>query len=91
MTTKELETLRNVFHLYNNGVISEFQMGVTVSSHFARREISKESFEKICDFFGASESNRVLEYVHHVDALGREIKLGLPKETMDFITLFAEV
>lgn len=90
MTTKELETLKNLFHLYQNGVINEFQMGISLASHFARNEISKESFQKVCDFFGATESNRVLEYVHHVDGFGREIKMGLPKETIDFINLFAE-
>lgn len=90
MTTKELETLKNLFHLYQNGVINEFQMGISLASHFTRNEISKESFQKVCDFFGATESNQVLEYVHHVDGLGREIKMGLPKETIDFINLFAE-
>lgn len=90
MTTKELETLRNVFHLYNNGIISEFQMGITVASQYARREITKDSFEKICDYFGATEELRKPEFVSHIDSSGKEVKLGIPKETWDFINIFGE-
>lgn len=90
MTTKELEEIRNLFHLHNNGVISEFQMGISVASLYARRDISKDSFEKICDYFGASEDLRIPEFVSHIDGMGREVKLGIPKETMDFVNLFLE-
>lgn len=90
MTTNEFGTLHNLFHLYNNGIISEFQMGVSVASHFARHEISKDSYEKICNYFGATEELRKPEFVSHIDGLGREVKLGIPKDTWDFINIFGE-
>lgn len=51
MTTNELEELRNLFHLYNNNVIGVFRMGVSIASLYARRQISKDSFDKISDYF----------------------------------------
>ena len=87
MTDKELETLKNLFANYNHGVFSEFTLGTVVASLLASGQISLGSYQKICDYFGAAEECRVLE--HFVDQ-HQMIKLGLPKETMDFINEFLE-
>ena len=87
MTDKELETLKNLFANYNHGVFSEFTLGTVVASLLATGEISKDSYQKICDYFGACEECKVLE--HFVDQ-DEKIKIGLSKETMDFINLFLE-
>jgi hypothetical protein len=87
MTDKELETLKNLFANYNHGVFSEFTLGTVVASLLASGEISKDSYQKICDYFGACVECRVLEYVPEGFV---NHKIGLPKETMDFINLFLE-
>lgn len=91
MNTKELETLTNLFTNYNHGIFSEFTLGTVVASLLASGEISKDSYQKICDYFGACEECRVLEHSVNIDSFcGATQKIGLPKETMDFINLFLE-
>mgnify|MGYP001017094536 CR=1 FL=1 len=87
----ELSILILTFRNFNMGVLNEFQLGVSVASMFVSGDISKDSFQKIRDYFGATEELRVLEYVSHNGPGGQEIKVGLPEATLNFMNLLLEV
>lgn len=53
-----MSSLETLVDLYNNGVLSEFMMGKSITEKFAKNEITKEEYKHICDYFTSVPSNR---------------------------------
>ena len=80
-----IEPLRELIKYYDEGIISEFALGCRVSTLTANNTISIKNSQMFCDYFGACEHLRISDYVAYTDGSGKDIKLGLSKETMEFI------